>query len=122
GVPACLGACGKNPASEAELHRQLYLPHRRVIQQTRYHPGGSRADRRSGSRKLCAVDSVEHLDLELVLEPLPEARVLHDGEIGLHNSWSPQYIPPGIAVSSGVVRRRLEGRQVEPMIRRGIRQ
>jgi len=64
--------------SKTELHSQLNLAHGRLIQQARDDAGGGRADGRAGGAKVRMVQSIEHLDPELMLEAFLEPRVFDD--------------------------------------------
>src|SRR5262249_32392753 len=105
--------------SEAHLHGDLNLPHRRVEKQARNNTGAGRADGGSWSGKLRVVERVEELELQLVLEALPEPGVLHERQVGLGLARVAEDVAAGVAVSAGVVRRGPELGQVEPVI--GVR-
>src|SRR5262245_8758356 len=68
---------------EAQLHRDLDLPHRRVEEQARNDAGGSRADSGPRPGELRVIERIEKLELQLVLETLAEARVFHQRQVGL---------------------------------------
>src|SRR5581483_2874789 len=108
--------------SKAELHCQLNLPHRRIVKQARDDARACGADRRAWARKLGPVESIKHLDFELMFEALLEASILHNRKVRLKDTRRSQNVSSGIAPVSGIVGRRLERSQVEPVIRRGTRE
>ena len=69
--------------SEAQLHRDLYLPHRSVVEQARNNTRGRSADGGPGPGELRVIERIKELELQLVLEAIAEAGVLNQGQVGL---------------------------------------
>ena len=106
--------------SEAQLHRDLYLPHRSVVEQARNDTRGGSADGGPGTGELRVIERIEKFELQLVLEALAKAGVLDQGQVGLRLARIAENVTACISVRAGIVRSRPESRQVKPMIGRGM--
>jgi hypothetical protein len=76
----CEQAC---TASKAQLHCDLYLPHRSVVEQARNDSSRGSANGGPGSGELRVIERIKEFELQLVLEPVAEAGVLDQGQVGL---------------------------------------
>ena len=68
------------------------------------------------------IERIEKLELQLVLEPVAEAGVFHERQVGLGLTRVAENIAARVSVSARIVGGRPEGGKVEPMIRRRIRE
>ena len=94
-IPALISS---NPVElEAQLHRDLDLPHRGVVEQARNDASGGGADAGPRAGELRVIERIEKLQLQLMLEPIVEASVFHERQVGLGLTRVAENIAAGVS-------------------------
>src|SRR5262249_39366383 len=93
-----------------------------VVKQARDDTSAGRTDRRPRTGKLWVIERVEELELQLVFEPLAEARVLHQRQVGLGLPWIAKDATARISVGTGVVGSGRKGGGMDPVVGGGFRE